>query len=422
MSEADAATADVSTVGGLPPARWKKWGLALLPLILLLGALVAFSAADSRIFGLIGDNPPPADELSVSRVLFEKGEIVVRVTNPQPDPISIGVVTVDDAIANFSVDGSSTLDRFDRATVRIPFSWNAGDPYTIGITSSTGIQTTADVTAAVARVEPSSSSIFGFGLIGLLVGVLPVALGMFWLPGLRTTNERMLAGFMALSAGLLTFLAVDALLESFEQSAALPGSFGGIGLIILGVSISFVGINVLSESLSRRVDGSGDEPSNTLGVVARPAGMALATAISAGIGFHNLGEGLAIGASFAVGELAFSSLLIIGFAVHNITEGLAIAVPLAGKDQKPPSLKSLIALALVAGLPAVIGAWIGGFITSTLLATFFFAIAAGAAAQVVAEVVRYIRDHSDESWRGPYVAGGFIGGVAIMYATSLIAG
>lgn len=421
MSDEAAATLDGPPIDDRPPAKWKRWGLALLPLILLLGALVAFSAADSRIFGLIGDNPPPADELSVSRVLFEDGEIVVRVTNPQPDPISIGVVTVDDAIANFSVDGKSTLDRFDRATVRIPFNWNAGEPYTIGITSSTGIQTTADVTAAVARVEPSSKSIFGFGLIGLLVGVLPVALGMMWLPGLRTANERMLAGFMALTAGLLTFLAVDALFESFEQSAALPGSFGGIGLIILGVSLSFVGINVLSGTLTRRASGS-QAPTDSFGVVARPAGIALATAIAAGIGFHNLGEGLAIGASFAVGELAFSSLLIVGFAVHNITEGLAIAVPLAEKDQKPPALKTLVGLALIAGLPAVIGAWIGGFITSTLLATFFFAIAAGAAAQVVAEVARYIRDHSEESWRGPYVAGGFIAGVAIMYATSLIAG
>lgn len=421
MTESDTHSAPLPPSGDVGPARWKTWGLVLLPLALLLAALLIFSAADSRIFGLIGDNPPPADELSVSRILFEDGEIVVRVTNPQPDPISIGIVTVDDAIANFSVDGDSTLERFDRATIRVPFSWNAGEPYTVGITSSTGIQTTADVTAAVARVEPSAKSTFGFGLIGLLVGVLPVALGMLWLPGLRTASERMLAGFMALTAGLLTFLAVDALFEALEQSADLPGSFGGIGLIVLGISLSFVGINVLAGALTRKAHGAARPTTDVLGAVARPSGVALATAIAAGIGFHNLGEGLAIGASFAVGELAFSSLLIVGFTVHNITEGLAIAVPLAEPDQQRPPISRLVALALIAGLPAVIGAWIGGFITSTLLATFFFAIAAGAAAQVVAEVAGYIRDHSEESWRGPYVAGGFIAGVTVMYATSLIA-
>lgn len=402
--------------------RWQRWSLAALPLILLLLALLAFTALDSRIFGLIGDNPPAADELSVSRVLFEDDEIVVKVTNPQADPITIAVVTVDDAVANFSVDGSETLGRFDRAGIRIPFSWNEGEPYAIGITSSTGIQTTTEVTAAVAKIEPGSGSIFGFGLIGLLVGVLPIALGLLWLPALRTAGSKALAGFMALTAGLLVFLAVDALFEALEQSAELPGSFSGIGLIILGVSLSFVGVGALSGVLTRRAKGAGRQPSAGAAGAVQPTGLALATAIAVGIGFHNLGEGLAIGASFAVGELAFSSLLIIGFTVHNITEGLAIAVPLADKQSRRPPTRTLIGLVLIAGLPAVFGAWAGGFITSTLLATFFFAVAAGAAAQVVAEVAGYIRGQTESGWRTPHVAAGFVAGVAIMYATSLIAG
>ncbi len=415
MSSADtAAVSEAESARPAPKRRWRKWALVALPLVLLLGALLAFNAMDDRVFGLIGDNPPPADVLSVSRVLFEEGEIVVRVTNPQPDPITIGVVTVDDAVVNFSVDGNETLGRFDGAKIRIPIDWNEGEPYVIGITSESGIQTTANVTAAVARVKPRTSSIFGFGLIGLLVGVLPVALGLFWLPALRTASRNALAGFMALTAGLLVFLAVDATFEALEQSAALPGAFGGLGLIILGASLSFVGVGALSAALTRR---AGKGASTTPGA----SGMALATAIAAGIGFHNLGEGLAIGASFAVGELAFSSLLIIGFTVHNITEGLAIAVPLADRDEGRVPVRKLAGLALIAGLPAVLGAWIGGFITSAFLATFFFAVAAGAAAQVVAEVVGYIRGQAGSRWRTPYVAGGFIAGIGIMYATSLLA-
>jgi zinc transporter ZupT len=397
--------------------------LAALPLVLLAIALAAFTAFDTRLFGLIGENPPPADELSVSRVEFQPDKIVVRVSNPQPDPITIAVAAVDDGIANFEIDGSATLERFDRRSVTIPFAWNAGEPYTIGLTSSTGIQTTTQVTAAVAAITAGAGEILGFGLIGLLVGFLPVALGLMWLPGLRELSDRWLTGFMALTVGLLSFLAVDALFESLEQQALLPSAFGGLGLMLLGVSLSFVGVGALSSWLQNRSRKGPGDPAHA-GIESVPVattGAALAFAIALGIGFHNLGEGLAIGTSFAVGELAFSSLLIIGFAVHNITEGLAIAVPLA--DERPrPSFSRLLGLAAIAGLPAVLGAWIGGFFTSTMLAVFFFAVAAGAAAQVVYEVGSFISRRAEGGWRSPAVAAGFVAGVAIMFVTSLIAG
>lgn len=410
-------------------SRAKRIGLALLPLVLLAVALAAFTNLDTRIFDLIGSNPPASDEVSVSRVLFEEGKIVVRVTNPQQDPISIAVVTVDNAIANFSIDGSPTIGRFDRRAITIPFGWIEGEPYSIGITSSTGIQTTSTVTAAVQAIKPNGSSIFGFGLIGLLVGFLPVALGLMWLPGLRELGDTALSSFMAMTAGLLTFLAVDALFEAFEQQSLLPGAFGGIGLIVLGTSLSFIGVGALSGWLTRRAR-RGNLQASDAGQPAAPgasfmpstSGFTLALAIAVGIGFHNFGEGLAIGTAFAIGQLAFSSLLIVGFTVHNITEGLGIAVPLAEDRDSRPSLPRLAMLAAIAGLPAVLGAWLGGFFTSNLLATFFFAIAAGAAAQVVYEVGSFINRRTPDGWRSPAVAGGFIAGVAIMYVTSLIAG
>lgn len=411
------------------PSRGRRVLGAVLPLLLLAAALAMFTAWDTKVFGLIGGNPPPPDELSVSTVKFEENRILASVTNPQPEPITIAVVTVDDAVANYSLNGSPTLERFDRRTIEIPFAWNEGEPYAIGVTSSSGIQTTASVTAAVEAVKPSAASIFGLGLIGLLVGFLPVALGLMWLPGIRGLGATALSGFMAFTAGLLLFLFVDALFESLEQQALLPGAFGGIGLVMVGLVISFVGISAMTEWLTRRARARQTRNRDagevvTIGDSAKlPAtGMTLATAIAVGIGLHNLGEGLAIGTSFAVGELAFSSLLIIGFTVHNITEGLGIAVPLAEEGQPKPSLARLGLLAAIAGLPAVLGAWLGGFFTSTLSATFFFAVAAGAAAQVVYEVGMYIRRSSPDGWRSPAVAGGLVAGIAVMYATSLIAG
>ena len=80
---------------------------------------------------------------------------------------------------------------------------------------------------------------------------------------------------------------------------------------------------------------------------------------------HNLGEGLAIGSSLALGELALGTFLIVGFMVHNLTEGLGIAAPVA---EGPARVGARLAvLALVAGGPAVLGAWIGGFLTNDLL-------------------------------------------------------
>ena len=56
---------------------------------------------------------------------------------------------------------------------------------------------------------------------------------------------------------------------------------------------------------------------------------ASALLIAIGIGLHNLGEGVAIGAAYAVGSLALGAFLVVGFALHNTTEGLAIVAPLA---------------------------------------------------------------------------------------------
>ncbi|MBI5310736.1 MAG: metal transporter [Actinobacteria bacterium] len=411
---------------GAPAGKRRRLGgrfWALLPLVLLTLILGVFSAVDAKVFGLIGDNPPAPDELSFGAVQFKDDGIFVRVTNPQTEPLTIASVTVDGAIALFEVDGSPTMDRLDRRTIEIPFAWNAGEPYEIGVTSSTGVESVTSVAAAVPFEGIHPSGILGFALIGLLVGVIPVALGLMWLPGLRTLSQTALVGFMALTAGLLTFLALDALFEAFEQQALLPGALGGTGLILLGVAISFIGVAAFSDWLRGRERGSaGSATSPVAQLSAVPSGTALATAIAVGIGLHNLGEGLAIGTSFALGELALGSLLIVGFTVHNITEGLGIAVPLADATPTKTTLGRLAALALIAGLPAVAGAWIGGFVYSNLLATLFFAIAAGAAAQVVYEVSRLIGARSPGGWTSPVVGGGFLAGIAIMYVTSLIAG
>jgi ZIP family zinc transporter len=389
--------------------RWRLW--ALVPIVLLVATVSSFAATGGSLTGLLGDSAPPADEFDVRRVELKPNEIRIRVTNPQRDKLTIAVVTVDDAIVPFELDGSATLSRLRSRTITVPYAWVEDEPLTIGVTSSTGIQTTHEIAAAVETPGPSPSSFLGYALIGLLVGVVPVALGLLWLPSLRRAAPQWLAAFMALTAGLLAFLAVEALSEALELQAALPSGLGGFGLVLLGVSISFLMLTFLSQTLARRGGGS----SGALG------GLALATLVAVGIGVHNFGEGLAIGTSFALGELTLGTFLIVGFMVHNVTEGLAIAAPVAEGGRRA-SFGVLGALVLIAGAPAIVGGWVGGFVTSDVLAVVFFAAAAGAALEVVAEVGRHVARRAPGGLTSPYVLGGFLAGVVTMYVTGIFAG
>ncbi len=384
------------------PALWRIW--ALVPVLLLVGTVTLFSSTGGSLVDLIGKSAPPPDQFDIRRVAFEPGEIRIRVTNPQQDELTIASVTVDDAIVPFELDGPRELGRLRSSTIVVRYDWVENDPISVGVTSSTGIESRKDVAAAVETPVFGARGVLGYGIVGFLVGIVPVALGLAWLPSLRRTDPRWLTAFMALTAGLLAFLGVSALSEALALEAALPGPLGGAGLVLLGVAASYLTMTYLSQRLARG------------GAV---GGVALASLVAVGIGLHNLGEGLAIGSSFALGELTLGTFLIVGFMIHNVTEGLGIAAPIA--ERGAASVWRLAGLALVAGGPAILGAWIGGFLTSDLLGVLFFAAASGAALEVVVEVGRYVARSAPGGLGSGYAVGGFLAGIAVMYATGLLA-
>jgi zinc transporter ZupT len=389
--------------------RWRLW--ALVPVILLVAAVSAFGAAGGSLLDLVGSAPPPADELDIRRVELHPGVIEIHVTNPQRDELTIATVAVDDAIVPYSLDGPATLERLRSSTIVVPYDWVEDEPLSVGVTSSTGIQVTEEIAAAVETPGFTGARLLGYGIIGFLVGVVPVALGLLWLPSLRRASPQWLAAFMALTAGLLTFLALDALAEALALQAALPSAIGGTGLVLLGLALSYLTLTAVSFRLGRAGEGS----AGGLG-----GALALATLVAIGIGLHNFGEGLAIGTSFTLGELALGTFLIVGFMIHNVTEGLGIAAPLAESGRRV-AVARLVALTLVAGAPAILGAWLGGFVTNDLLGVLFFAAAAGAALEVVFEVGRHVARSAPGGLSSPYVLGGFLAGVAVMYVTGIAA-
>jgi zinc transporter, ZIP family len=403
-----ASTSTAASEHPRPGAR-RLWALA--PILILIGVVSLFAASGSSLLDLVGRAPPPLDQFDIRRVEFKPGEVSIRVTNPQRPKLTIASVTIDDAIVPFHVEGPTTLGRLRSSTIVVPFQWVEDDPYTVGVTSASGIETTFDVPAAVEARGASPRSFLGYAVIGLLVGIVPVALGLGWLPSLRRADARWVAAFMSLTAGLLSFLALDALAEALDLQARLPSGLQGPGLILLGVSASYLGLTFVAQRLSAAGQGERSAPLE---------GVALGTLVATGIGLHNLGEGLAIGSSIALGELALGTSLIVGFMVHNLTEGLGIAAPIARGGRI--GLGRLAALALIAGAPAIAGAWIGGFLTSDFLGVLFFALAVGAALQVVVEVGRYVARRAPGGLRSGHVIGGYLAGIGVMYATGLLIG
>ncbi|HUG14324.1 MAG TPA: hypothetical protein VMM78_04825 [Thermomicrobiales bacterium] len=390
-----------------PDSRKSIWtprsiALGLLPLVLLAGVLALIVATDG---GFGERTAPPIEELSVQRVtLPEPNVIELNVINDGPDPITISQVLVDDAYWQFELDGGRTLGRLESTTITIPYPWVQDEAHAIAIVSETGVVFDAEVAVATESPRTDTGTAARFALIGFYVGVIPVALGLLWYPFLRRLGGGGMRFILALTVGLLVFLSIDMFLEAQEVALTVPHSLEGPLLVPAVALLAFL----LLMTVSSRA------------VTAARRGLSIAYQIALGIGLHNLGEGLAIGAAFALGEVALGVFLVIGFTLHNVTEGVGIAAPMLADR---PALSHFVWLTLLAGGPAILGVWIGGFIYSPLWTTIFLAIGIGAIAQVVVEVGRLLarsaerQDIPSLNWT---TLGGVTAGIAIMYATALI--
>jgi zinc transporter ZupT len=310
---------------------------------------------------------------------------------------------VDDAYWGFSITPGATITRLGKATIEIPYPWVHGEPHEITLLTSTGITFSHEIPVAT-ETPPAGARYFGvFALIGLYVGIIPVAIGLLWYPWLRRLERKWIHFALALTAGLLIFLGADTVHEALETGAGLAGAYQGTLLVVLGA----LGAFLLLETVSRSgIERGGSEGRRWVALL-----------IAAGIGLHNLGEGLAIGAAYSLGEAALGAFLIIGFMMHNTTEGLGIVAPIA-KDR--PRLRTLAGLGLLAGGPTVLGAWIGGLAYSPLYATLFLAVGAGAIAQVVLALYRVVSREAEGPLWSPVTAGGVLVGLMLMYATGLL--
>jgi ZIP family zinc transporter len=306
--------------------------LGLLPLM-GLGVLLALIVLNGA--GIERDDVPPVEDLSATRVVLPtENEIVVHVTNGGPDPVTISQVTVNEALWDFRMEPDNTVAPRGSAEITIPYTWVEGEAYGIGMITSTGVTFEAEVPLAVVTPGFSADTFWRYALIGFYVGVVPVSLGLLWYPFLRRLGTSGMGFVLALTVGLLIWLVLDTLLDAVEVAGTLPGFLSGVPLVLSVALLTLLGL-LGAERIFRR----GREEASRLSTSYR---------IAAGIGLHNLGEGLASGAAFALGEEALGVFLVVGFTLHNITEGVGIAAPIL---MERPGFAHFVGLALLGGVP-----------------------------------------------------------------------
>ncbi len=398
------ARAERGLGAGLP-----SWALGLIPLALIAVAIGAFALLGGP--GLGERTGPPVEEVAIEQTVLRPGEIELTLRNDGPDPVEVAQVAVNDAYAPFVAEGGREIGRLGSTTLRVEYPWIEGEAYEIFVLTSAGGTVEASIPVAAETPENDVSFFALMALLGIYVGVIPVSLGMLWLPFLRRLGPSWMGGMIAFTVGLLAFLAIDAGLEGLEIAAEAPVAFGGTGLVFVGGLVAYLvlaGIDSYLAQRSRAAAGKG-------GVSAGAAYLALLVAI--GIGLHNLGEGLAIGSAYASGALALGAFLVVGFAIHNTTEGLAIVAPL--RDEARPGFARLLGLGLIAGAPAIVGAWIGAAAFDPSLAALLFGVGVGAIARVIVQLAPAMRDPEGRLLY-PVSVAGILAGIAALYLTGLL--
>ena len=376
--------------------------LLLIPIVLLLGVIALFLYTGG---GLRLESPAPVENINVEKYVLRRNNMDLYIRNTGPGELTIASVIINDAVMPFEVKPGPTIPRLGRAHIHVNYAWTHGEAYGITIFTSNAIPFAVDIPVAFETPQPSARTFWGFTLIGLYVGVIPVFLGIFWFPALRQLGRRTMTFLMAATVGLLIFLGLDTIAEALEVAAEIPSAFQGIGLIGIGAVATFLLLNAISRS---QTEIKGSETERRL---------AIAFMIAIGIGFHNLGEGLAIGAAYNVGEIALGTFLVVGFIIQNITEGLGIIAPVL-RDR--PSIGRLALMGLIGGGPAVLGAWIGGYTPSPFLAVLFLAIGTGAIFQVVYEIAKLIQKDTARESMPMIVFSGVLTGMLLLWVTGLL--
>jgi zinc transporter, ZIP family len=388
-----------SSVNAAAPST-TRWLWLAVPLLTILAAIFWLVAADP--LQSFRNGAPPVEKLTFERVVLDSRGIHVTVRAGGSEPMRIAQVQVDDAYWSFEQVPPGAVSRGAAARLDIPYPWVLGEAHAVNVVTSTGTTFSHEIPVAVATPDAGARQLVSQALLGAFVGILPVAIGLMLFPLLRGVGTSGMRFLLALTVGLLAFLFVDSFEEAVELAGRAAPLYQGVTLVVLTAVAAFVLLLAVSHRSENRTSEG------------------LAWSIALGIGLHNLGEGLAIGGSFAAGAAGLGTFLVLGFTLHNITEGIGIAAPLL---RGRPSFALFVGLALLAGGPAIIGMWLGSLAIAPQWLAITLAIGAGAIAQVIVELIAYLY-RTSHGERAPLLGGSIVSGImlgfAVMFTTAML--
>jgi zinc transporter ZupT len=372
----------------------------LMPLSLLAAALAWVFLANP--LQSLGSDAPPVENMTFERTVLDDHGVRLKIRAGGSAPMQIAQVQIDAAYWQFTQEPQGQIARGGTVWLDIPFKWMLGESHVVTVVTASGTTFEHEIAVAIPSPQVTAAQLNTQAMIGIFVGVLPIVFGLMFYPVLQGAGRETMNFLLALTVGLLVFLLIDTIDEAFEFAGEAASIFQGTVMVVL--------VGMASFFVLMAVGNRGGKPS----------GLSLATFIALGIGLHNFGEGLAIGAAFAAGSAGLGTYLILGFTLHNITEGIGIAAPIL---KKRPPLLVFAGLALLAGGPAVIGMWLGSLAFSAHWAAFAMAVGAGAILQVVVQVSAYLMRSNDAGravfYSRPVILGMAVG-VGFMYATAAL--
>ena len=168
-------------------SRRPPWLAGVAPLAVLAVAIGLFVALDAPGLNRIG---VPQESLTVERTVLKPGEIQLHVRNDGPDPRARAAGDRRTTGSPRSRRRTTTSAGSAASEIDVQYPWIEGEDYEVRLLTDTGV--TIDHTITAATETPGADlGFYGLmALIGLYVGIIPVAIGMLWLPWLRGVDAR----------------------------------------------------------------------------------------------------------------------------------------------------------------------------------------------------------------------------------------
>ena len=393
---------------------------ALVPLCLIVILLIVFMKVGP--LGVFKASIPPIENVVIQKAIFAPEQITLKLFNDGPEPVTIAQLLVNDVYWKYSINPSSTLEPLQTGEVIFYYPWVEGDTEHFMLLSSTGVAFEKEVSVAFLTPHFNWLYLKTFILLGLYVGVFPVFIGLLWFPFLTQLKKRWFTFLVSFSVGILLFLGFDALAEAIHLIPNIPHALNGSGILVLGILLAILLVKGISHSLFSHIRTSWLSKKTSF----FQKSLILGYLIALGIGIHNLGEGLAIGSAYAIGEIVLGSLLVIGFMLHNITEGIAIISPIIAtsvkQQEKAHLFWHIIGMGILAGAPTILGTIIGGFSYAEAYAVFFLGFGAGSIFSVTPDIMHGLKTDK-KSWSSIFTLQNILGfslGILVMYATGFL--